>query len=41
MMELAGATVIPVEEGNMTLRDAVNAALKDLLNNSDTSYYLL
>ncbi len=41
MMELAGATVIPVEEGNMTLRDAVNAALKDLLNNSNTSYYLL
>lgn len=41
MMELAWAKVIPVEEGNMTLRDAVNAALKDLLNNSDDSYYLL
>jgi len=41
MMELAGAKVIPVEEGNMTLRDAVNAALKDLLNNSENSYYLL
>jgi len=41
MMELAGAKVIPVMEGNMTLRDAVNAALKDLLNNSSDSYYLL
>ncbi|MDQ7010026.1 MAG: tryptophan synthase subunit beta [Candidatus Gracilibacteria bacterium] len=41
MMELAGAKVIPVMEGNMTLRDAVNAALKDLLNNSEDSYYLL
>lgn len=40
-MELSGAKVIPVEEGNMTLRDAVNAALKDLLNNSENSYYLL
>ena len=41
MMELAGAKVIPVYEWNMTLRDAVNAALKDLLNNSNNSYYLL
>jgi len=41
MMELAGAKVIPVMEWNMTLRDAVNAALKDLLNNSEDSYYLL
>jgi len=41
MMELAGAKVIPVMEGNKTLRDAVNVALKDLLNNSSDSYYLL
>lgn len=40
-MELAWATVIPVLDGSQTLRDAVNAALKDLLNNSETSYYLL
>ncbi len=40
-MELAWAKVIPVMEGNMTLRMAVNAALKDLLNNSSDSYYLL
>ena len=41
MMELAGAKVVPVKEWNKTLRDAVNAALKDLINNSDTTYYLL
>lgn len=40
-MELAWARVIPVYEWNQTLRDAVNAALKDLLNNSSDSYYLL
>ncbi|MFA5917460.1 MAG: tryptophan synthase subunit beta [Candidatus Gracilibacteria bacterium] len=40
-MELAGAKVIPVYEGNQTLRDAVNTALKDLLNNSKDTYYLL
>lgn len=40
-MELAWATVVPVYDWNMTLRDAVNAALKDLLNNTNNSYYLL
>jgi len=40
-MELAWAKVIPVEEWWQTLIDAVNAALKDLLNNSKDSYYLL
>ena len=40
-MELAWAKVIPVFEWNQTLRDAVNSALKDLLNNSENSYYLL
>jgi len=41
MMELAGAKVIPVMEWSQTLQDAVNAALKDLLNHSYDSYYLL
>ena len=41
MMELAGAKVVPVYTWNMTLQDAVNTALKDLLNNSQDSYYLL
>ena len=40
-MELAWAKVIPVFDWNMTLRDAVNASLKDLLNNTKDSYYLL
>ena len=40
-MELAGATVVPVDDGEATLRSAINAAMKDLINHSDTSYYLL
>jgi len=40
-MELAWAKVIAVKEGNKTLRDAVNAAIKDLVNNTHNSYYLL
>ena len=40
-MELAWAKVIPVMEGNQTLKSAVNEALKDLLNNSQDSYFLL
>ncbi len=40
-MELAWAKVVPVYEWNQTPRMAVNAALKDLLNHSDDSYYLL
>lgn len=40
-MELAWAKVIPVYEWNQTLKSAVNMALKDLLNNSLDSYYLL
>jgi len=41
MMELAGAKVVPVYNGNQTLQDAVNMALKDLINHSDDTYYLL
>lgn len=39
-MELLGAKVIPVDEGEKTLSDAVIAAFKDLIQNPD-SYYLL
>lgn len=39
-MELLGAEVIPVDEGEQTLNDAVIAAFKDLIQNPD-SYYLL
>lgn len=40
-MEKLGAEVIPVTFGNKTLKDAVNAALKDWIENVKTSYYLL
>lgn len=40
-MEQLGAKVIPVTYGNRTLKDAVNAALKDWIENVADSYYLL
>jgi len=40
-MERYGAKVIPVLEGSRTLKDAVNATIKDWISNSDTTYYLL
>lgn len=41
LMQQLGATVIPVEHGSKTLKDAVNAALKDWIENVDTTHYLL
>ena len=41
MMELLGATVVPVTFGARTLKDAVSAAMKDLLQNSDTTHYVI
>lgn len=40
-MEQLGAEVIPVKFGSKTLKDAVNAALKDWIENVGDSYYLL
>lgn len=40
-MELAWAEVIPVIEWDKSLKDAVNMALKDFINNAKNSYYLL
>jgi len=40
-MERLGATVIPVMFGNKTLKDAVNAALKDWIENVKDTHYLL
>ena len=40
-MELLGATVIPVKAGSMTLKDAINEALRDWVTNVDTTHYLL
>ena len=41
LMEQLGAKVIPVSFGNKTLKDAVNAALKDYLENVKDTHYLL
>jgi tryptophan synthase beta chain len=40
-MELLGAKVIAVEEGEQTLNDAVIAAFKDLIAHPEDSFYLL
>jgi len=40
-MKLLGATVVPVESGSRTLKDAVNEALRDWVTNVRTTYYLL
>lgn len=40
-MELLGAKVIAVKDGTRTLKDAVDAALGDLIENYKTTYYML
>ena len=40
-MEQLGATVIPVTDGDQTLRDAINAALRDLISHPEETHYLL
>lgn len=40
-MERLGAKVIPVEDGGQILRDAINAALRDLITNPSDTHYLL
>jgi tryptophan synthase beta chain len=41
LMERLGATVVPVKFGSQTLKDAVNAALKDFIASSNDTHYLL
>lgn len=41
LMEQLGATVIPVSFGSRTLKDAVNAAIKDWIGNVATTHYVL
>lgn len=41
LMEQLGATVVPVTFGNKTLKDAVNAAIKDWIENVGDTHYLL
>ncbi|KIJ10499.1 tryptophan synthase [Paxillus involutus ATCC 200175] len=40
-MKMLGATVIPVESGSRTLKDAVNDALRDWVTNLSTTHYLV
>jgi tryptophan synthase beta chain len=40
-MQLMGATVVPVESGGRTLKDAINEALRDWSASFDTTHYLL
>ncbi|NMA96450.1 MAG: tryptophan synthase subunit beta [Clostridiales bacterium] len=40
-MKLLGAEVVSVKDGNRTLKEAVDAALKDLIENYESTYYML
>ena len=40
-MEMLGATVIPVESGNKTLKDATNEAIRDWCCNPRDTYYII
>ncbi|HXW67248.1 MAG TPA: tryptophan synthase subunit beta [Thermoplasmata archaeon] len=40
-MRLLGAKVVPVRDGSRTLKDAINAALRDWIENVRTTHYLL
>jgi len=41
LMEQLGAKVVPVKFGNRTLKDAINATLKDYIENVADTHYLL
>ncbi len=40
-MEMLGATVVPVDSGSRTLKDATNEAIRHWINNPDDTYYLI
>ncbi len=40
-MQLLGATVIPVESGSKTLKDALNEAIRDWVTHVDTTFYII
>ena len=40
-MKLLGATVIPVESGSKTLKDALNEAMRDWVANVDNTFYII
>lgn len=41
MMELLGAEVVPVKHGSRTLKDAVSATIRDWLQNSADTHYII
>jgi tryptophan synthase beta chain len=40
-MKLLGATVVPVESGSKTLKDALNEAMRDWVTNVENTYYII
>ena len=40
-MKLLGATVVPVESGSKTLKDALNEAMRDWVANIDNTFYII
>ena len=40
-MKLLGATVVPVESGSRTLKDALNEAMRDWVANVDNTFYII
>ena len=40
-MKLLGATVVPVESGSKTLKDALNEAMRDWVAHVDNTYYII
>jgi tryptophan synthase len=40
-MRMLGATVIPVDSGSRTLKDAINEAMRDWVTNVETTHYLV
>ncbi|MBK8515846.1 MAG: tryptophan synthase subunit beta [Saprospiraceae bacterium] len=40
-MQMLGATVVPAESGSKTLKDATNEAIRDWINNAETTHYII
>ena len=40
-MKLLGATVVPVDSGSKTLKDALNEAMRDWVTNVENTYYII
>ncbi len=40
-MKLLGASVVPVESGSKTLKDALNEAMRDWVTNVDNTFYII